>query len=453
MSQTDIAKNSNKFYIMQIISKDNKEFWLYSRYGRIGDKGVISNMPYPYAQKWIVIKKFCAVFYSKTGNKWGDVFHNKPGKYVMMNIEEPVLSTDVSQVDLSTNTPNGVVELVKMISDQTLFTKTLQKLNVDVKRLPLGKIKKEQLDEADEILKTIELYLAPGIILQLSSFGHDDPDEFLQRRLTELSSSFWTLLPYSCGRNKPPLISTFKILGECAGTLDDIRGIQISTKVIEYGVTPEKIYRSLDAKILEIDRSSTEWGMLLEYVNSSQGATHGHISLIEAFSIVKNFKDPGTIFKNTTNHVLLFHGSRSVNFSGILSSGLRIPNNSQIANGSVLGTGIYFADCVTKSFNYCHDTTGLVLVCEVALGNEQQLTMASSHPLFPGFHSKKACGQYAPDPTGNKKWEKDQSVLVPCGKLKDTIPKYTTGFYYNEYVIYQKEQYRFRYLLKLKKNV
>lgn len=39
----------------------------------------------------------------------------------------------------------------------------------------------------------------------------------------------------------------------------------------------------------------------------------------------------------------------------------------------MFGKGIYFADMVSKSANYCRtsksDPTGLMLLCEVALGN------------------------------------------------------------------------------------
>ena len=36
----------------------------------------------------------------------------------------------------------------------------------------------------------------------------------------------------------------------------------------------------------------------------------------------------------------------------------------------MFGKGVYFADMVSKSANYCHtDQTGLLLLCEVALGN------------------------------------------------------------------------------------
>ena len=39
LNQTNIAKNNNKFYILQILT-DGKIYYLWTRYGRVGDRGV-----------------------------------------------------------------------------------------------------------------------------------------------------------------------------------------------------------------------------------------------------------------------------------------------------------------------------------------------------------------------------------------------------------------------------
>jgi poly [ADP-ribose] polymerase len=73
------------------------------------------------------------------------------------------------------------------------------------------------------------------------------------------------------------------------------------------------------------------------------------------------------------NKRLLWHGSRLTNYVGILSKGLKIAPLEAPSTGYMFGKGIYFADMVSKSANYCLATkinnVGLVLLCEVALGN------------------------------------------------------------------------------------
>jgi poly [ADP-ribose] polymerase len=70
--------------------------------------------------------------------------------------------------------------------------------------------------------------------------------------------------------------------------------------------------------------------------------------------------------------MLLWHGSRLANYVGILSQGLRIAPPEAPVTGYMFGKGVYFADMVSKSANYCFtnkaNNTGLMLLCEVALG-------------------------------------------------------------------------------------
>jgi poly [ADP-ribose] polymerase 1 len=63
------------------------------------------------------------------------------------------------------------------------------------------------------------------------------------------------------------------------------------------------------------------------------------------------------------NHMLLWHGSRITNFVGIISQGLRIAPPEAPVTGYMFGKGLYFADSVSKSANYCHITEANPVVC------------------------------------------------------------------------------------------
>ena len=111
----------------------------------------------------------------------------------------------------------------------------------------------------------------------------------------------------------------------------------------------------------------------------------------------------------TPNRQLLWHGSRLSNYVGILSQGLRIAPPSAPVTGYMFGKvvwhklkkrflcqwtfangrallciiivyacqGVYFADCVSKSANYCNaattNNTAIMILCEVALGGMNEL--------------------------------------------------------------------------------
>ena len=80
---------------------------------------------------------------------------------------------------------------------------------------------------------------------------------------------------------------------------------------------------------------------------------------------------------------------------GILSTGLRIAPPEAPVTGYMFGKGIYFADMVSKSANYCFtnkdNNIGILLLCEVALGNTNDLTAScyTADKLPPNKHSTK----------------------------------------------------------------
>ena len=77
--------------------------------------------------------------------------------------------------------------------------------------------------------------------------------------------------------------------------------------------------------------------------------------------------DNKRFLKDIGNVWLLWHGSRLTNYVGILSQGLRIAPPEAPVTGYMFGKGVYFADMVSKSANYCFtnpgSNTGLMLLC------------------------------------------------------------------------------------------
>ncbi len=144
------------------------------------------------------------------------------------------------------------------------------------------------------------------------------------------------------------------------------------------------------------------------------------------------------------NRMLLWHGSRVSNFVGILSQGLRIAPPEAPSTGYMFGKGIYFADMVSKSANYCcasrHFPVGLLILAEVATGKMLTLTesdyYADAQSREQGCHSTLGRGRTAPDPRESKKL---RDVIVPCGSPK-TEESFTSSLLYNEYIVYDPRQ-------------
>lgn len=423
LNQVNISNNNNKFYIVQILD-DSPRFNVFTRYGRVGDRGVSNTKSF--TDKRQAIAEFCKIFKSKTGNTWGTTFTKKAGKYMLMKME--VATPEMEIQPSTTNLPPPVSKIIRMIASRQLMTQTMMNMNIDTQRLPLGKISKKQIHEANLILNTISSELST--------------DEIAER-----SSDFWTLIPFSSGRQRPPLLDNLEQIKACSELLETLQNIEIAGCIMQNTNSEDDIYKAINLQLTPVT-DGEELALLSKYVGQTHGSTHNYsLELVSALKI--DYAKPLTL----PNRYLLFHGSRMANFLGILSEGLRLPQYHQISNGNILGSGIYFADSVTKSFNYtCSsetDNTGFIVLCEVALGTPEYVNGPTTSPLPLTCQSRVAVGRSQPDPASIVTVD---DLTIPCGhiQLNPSPTAQASSFLYNEYVIYNTAQYRFRYLLELK---
>ena len=102
-------------------------------------------------------------------------------------------------------------------------------------------------------------------------------------------------------------------------------------------------------------------------------ATHSAFTLeVQDIFGVERQGEAENYLKDLGNKQLLWFGSRLNNYAGILSQGLNLPPTEAPDNGYLFGKGIYFTDMASKASNYCFahqgDSVGILLLCEVALG-------------------------------------------------------------------------------------
>jgi len=166
---------------------------------------------------------------------------------------------------------------------------------------------------------------------------------------------------------------------------------------------------------------------------------------------VENIKNIKKLKIKLKRKKLLWHGSRLANYASILSRGLQKAPNHAKRNGSMFGEGIYFADTVTKSSNYCgadrNNPIGVVLLAEVAIGNTYKLTKDQYVTTLPdGKNSVKAYGRCQPDRNGHIYTK--NGVQVPMGKPKRI--DVNSCLQYNEYIVFNPNQILLQYLIQLK---
>ena len=143
--------------------------------------------------------------------------------------------------------------------------------------------------------------------------------------------------------------------------------------------------------------------MLNDYLQTTHAKTHRSydLEIMDLFSVQSEMEDK-RFTTNLHNRMLLWHGSRLTNYVGILSQGLRIAPPEAPVTGYMFGKGVYFADMSSKSANYCFtspgNNIGILILCEVALGNMNQKFSADYYAanLPDGKHSTKGVGRTAP---------------------------------------------------------
>jgi len=465
LNQTEIELNYNKFYIMQLIHSGST-FAHFIRYGRIGEKGrpSIDN----YSDKYSAINAFEKQFKTKTGNNWSSVkngtFVKKNGKYFMSEISYDKELKDID-TNASSTVPDSVLDkkvqaLIKMLSDVNMMTNALIELDIDTKKLPLGKIKQTQLDNAGKILDELTTIIQE---IDVAKTNKQNIDE-LSQRLVAVSSKYYTFVPYSCGRARPPVIVTNEMISKYRDVLDELGNIAITVQLtnnVKSGENPvDSLYKDINTKITPLDSTSEMWTEIINYVNNTHGESHGSkLQVLDIYEVEQ--LDKTKIYQDATkkinNKTLLFHGTPQNCVLSIFKRDFYLdPSklkdvNVQIA-GKMFGYGVYFADSCTKSFNYTRaqstNNVGCLIMAEVALGKQSEEYHAN-YSINKDYLDKKKCHSTK----GIGKWQPSTSIeidgiKIPNGKLHDI--KKQTDLRYNEHIVYDVNQVNIKYLVMVK---
>jgi len=353
--------------------------------------------------------------------------------------------------DVPSSLDPRVQEIVQILFDQKEIDRSILDLGVEVRKI--SQITQQSIKDGYGILKSLESQLQPS------------PSQTKQQHeaeLTRVSNLFYNLIPH---RGSTVPIKTIEQIREKSQLLEALTDIEIANRLMrekgtegDLNMNPIDInYRKLRAEIVPLEKYRAEYQVLDQMVQNTQSDEFKYqIELEEAFEIQREGEeDRFTPFAKLPHHRLLWHGSRLSNYIGIISQGLRIAPAEAPVTGYFLGKGIYFADMVSVSGQYCHSSnehqTGLMLLCDVALGRTFQI----AHGKFigkedldgAGFHSVKCCGTKGPDPGYDT--QTSEGLIVSLGREASTgVP--VSELIHNEIVVYDPAQVRMKYLLKMK---
>lgn len=424
---TDIVKNNNKFYNLEIQDTD-KGWCLYTNYGRVG--GTI-----------IKEYRFCTgkAHAEKEAEK---IIKSKVKKgYVEVKLVQASVGSDIgrskveaSQVSVDDLSKIGVdvakdaepSKLTPQVADliRTWFGVTAEfvELNLDTKKCPLGQL------SADSIIKGKDLLDEARKIIHAR--GKPDVSE-----LNKITSAYYSNIPHNFGYrrinadvlrfdNDDKIDKAFDILDVFA----DAKNV---SKVISKKSAVDSQYATLNADLEWVDPNDPTWKWIDAMVLKTRAHNHHFLGKLKTHKIFRVSRhneeklmlqtaeqiaktcgkfEPSKVYASLVkerpdvpkelrklyqkaNILPGWHGTRRANMIGITTKGLLIRPSGVVHAGSMYGDGIYWATQSSKSMNYCDvkgsywaqgsNKTAYLFLADVAYGNYKYANRAS-------FYSKRS---------------------------------------------------------------
>ncbi|KAH9913415.1 PARP-domain-containing protein [Fomitopsis serialis] len=487
-NQTDIGKNANKFYVLQVLHPVGNEAncTLFTRWGRVGENGQQQKKPGMSASA--AVSAFKAQFKAKAAVNW-EQRHGmvaKKGKYQWIErifedegqedrVEGSSKKDEEPEKIPDSTLPQEIQALCRLMFSAKLIDATLSSMNYDANKLPLGKLAKSTILNGFAALKTLSEVISQPDSDTAKQYGG------FRSAVQELTGRYYSMIPHVFGRNRPITIDSLPLLKKELELVDALGDMEVASKLISSTVPKDASGKPLNpldhnflslnlSKMDPVSRSSKEFSALEAYTRDTRGATHRHSQVhvqnvfrVERQDETEAWMKAGNDKVADGERLLLWHGSRSTNFAGILSQGLRIAPPEAPVTGYMFGKGVYFADMMSKSANYCHaylsDNTGILLLCEVAAKPFYEQFDANHNVdqdcKKAGARCTKGCGRTPPgewqDAGATLENDALKGCAMPKGPGKD-VQNIQGYLQYNEYIVYDTSQVRLRYLLMVKMN-
>jgi poly [ADP-ribose] polymerase len=413
---TDVMKNNNKFYNLEVQVAKSGEARIYTQYGRVG--GTVAKEYRIADDRAHAEKEAGKIINSKTKKGYVEV------KLVKADVGSDVGKSKVDNTAVSvdalkkagvqvTEEPASVSKLHSEVQDlvRTWFgvTQEFIELNLDTKKCPLGQLSLDQLTKGRDILEEARK------IIHMAK-----PD---QKELNKLTNLYYSNIPHNFGYRKldadalrldadDKLDKAFDILD----VFSDAKNVQA---VISKKSAVDSQYATLNAELEFVDPKDPTWKWIDAMVHETRASNHGSLGKLKThkiFQVKRNGEDkhfietaeriakecgrfvPSDVYASLVkkrpdvpkalqdlyqraNVLPGWHGTRRANMIGITTKGLLIRPSGVIHAGSMYGDGIYWAVHSTKSINYCDvkgsywaqgsNKTAYLFLGDVAFGNQK----------------------------------------------------------------------------------
>ena len=442
LNYTNVKNNNNKFYKIQLLQDVNsKKYGVLFRWGRVGRFGQVNYITYENFDEALL------AFQTKLENKL-EYGYIRIKTEINLNNDNDIEKNDDDSEDENLEKP--LANLIKLIFDIKNFNLQMKTEGYDSDKIPLGQLSLEAVKEGYKYLKEIEKKV-------------DDKNKN-RNDLYNLSSKYYTLIPHNFGMyhmSNFVIDSNEKIQKENE-LLQSIKNVKMVSNLLQKKKENSEQKISLLSKLNELSytikivpKTSSIYTLIEKYLSNSNTINNSpKIILNDLFELnPKNNQSPIINFP-TKNKKLLWYGTKTTNFVSLLKNGFELPSPDSPIFSYMFGKGIYFSDIAIKSFynSKPQNNIGLMLLCEVNLGKEEEKIRADIK--LPGTMNKncnsvKVLGMNFPDVNGDFVFDED-GLIIPLGNIVQNIDENKKTFFdFNEYVVYNIDQIKIRYITKV----
>ena len=233
--------------IIKLLASGNDSYRTWTRWGRVAERGQSAVLGDGSLHD--ALAQFEKKFKDKSGHKWSDKLNSpKKGKYTFVerNYESDTEDDDEllgegSRKQSKTSISSGgsmrkgpestlapqVQSLMRFIFNQDFFVNTMAAMSYDANKLPLGKLSKRTLLSGFEALKELaELLSNPSLADEVHNMSYTDA-------VLEISNSYYSTIPHSFGRNRPPVISNNDMLKKEVELLESLSDMSIAEEIMK----------------------------------------------------------------------------------------------------------------------------------------------------------------------------------------------------------------------------
>jgi len=223
----------------------------------------------------------------------------------------------------------------------------MDSLNYDANKLPLGRLSKHTIMRGFSALKDLSVLLN-NLSLAQSSYQLSP-----QGAIEYLSNMYYSYIPHSFGRTRPPIISSDHMIKREIELMESLSELKNADDILK--LEGDDVLHPSDAQFQALglqEMTPLQWGsnefrQIQQYLLETNGETHGYqYNVKNIFRVERQDeleRQNSTYANIPSDRRLLWHGSRATNYSGILTQGLRIAPPEAPVSGYMFGKGMCLA--------------------------------------------------------------------------------------------------------------